>query len=81
LRLRVFARVNFFLAKQERRKEIKEALSDLPAVGRLGLNLFFGAQRRRGAKKNPLCGLAALRANFFFSQRSNEIKSFASCLR
>jgi hypothetical protein len=51
LRLRVFARVNFFLAKQERRKEIKEALSDLPAVGRLGLNLFFGAQSRRDAKK------------------------------
>jgi len=50
-RLSVFARVNFFLAKQERRKEIKEALSDLPAVGRLGLNLFFGAQSRRDAKK------------------------------
>jgi len=42
--------------------------------------LFFGAQRRRGAKKKTLCGLAALRANFFFSQRNKEIKPFESFL-
>ncbi len=65
---------SFFLAKKESRKEIGENLSDLPEVGRLFVNLFFGVQ------KKTLCVLASLRANFFFSQRNKEIKTFESCL-
>jgi hypothetical protein len=55
--------VNFFVvwrAKAQRRKEIGKNLSDLPEAGRLFVNLFFEVQRK------TLCGLAALRANFFF---------------
>jgi hypothetical protein len=51
-----------------RRKEIGENLSDLPEAGRLYTSFYLlSAQRRRGAKKKPLGGLAAWRANFFFS--------------
>jgi hypothetical protein len=50
----------FWRAKAQRRKEIGENLSDLPEVGRLFVNLFFGVQRK------TLCVFASLRANFFF---------------
>jgi hypothetical protein len=55
----------FFLTKTRslpavgRRKEIGENLSDLPEAGRLYTSFYLlSAQRRRGAKKKPLCGLA-----------------------
>jgi preprotein translocase subunit YajC len=51
--------VTFFVvwrAKAQRRKEIRENLSDLPEAGRLFVNLFFiwreEAQRRK--EKTPL---------------------------
>jgi hypothetical protein len=44
--------------------------------------LFFGAQRRRGAKKKPLCGFASLREFilFLFSQRKEAAKNLGKLL-
>jgi hypothetical protein len=38
----------------------------MPSVGMLYVNLLFGVQRK------TLCGLAALRANFFFFSQSRK---------
>ena len=56
----------FWRAKAQRRKEIGEEFSDLPEVGRLFVNLFFGVQRK------TLRVFASLRDNFFFFRTDEE---------
>jgi hypothetical protein len=52
-------------AKAQRRKEIGEDFSDLPELGKLGTFVYLALEDAKVQRK-PLCGLAALRANFFF---------------